>query len=148
MGVQECGSGWECGLRRVAGSRLRVAAAVGAAGLRLPLQRLEQGRQGEHCLHAAASCGHSTIPPPPPACSLALLLHPVDPVLLPLPSLLLSLPPQLADFLKAPVERASGMMPLPDVYCLYNRARGTELISPDDLLTAIKLFPRVSLPAC
>nr|KAI3430421.1 hypothetical protein D9Q98_005016 [Chlorella vulgaris] len=53
---------------------------------------------------------------------------------------------QLADFLKAPVERASGMMPLPDVYCLYNRARGTELISPDDLLTAIKLFPRIRAP--
>jgi len=26
------------------------------------------------------------------------------------------------------------MMALPDVYCLFNRARGTELISPDDLL--------------
>ena len=52
--------------------------------------------------------------------------------------------PQLADFLAAPMARAAGsMMPLPDVYCLYNRARGTELISPDDLLQAIRLFPRV-----
>ena len=33
------------------------------------------------------------------------------------------------------------MMPLPDVYCLFNRARGAELISPDDLLTAVKLLP-------
>ena len=41
---------------------------------------------------------------------------------------------QLADFLTARVERAGGMMALPDVYCLFNRARGTELISPDDLL--------------
>jgi ESCRT-II complex subunit VPS36 len=41
------------------------------------------------------------------------------------------------------MERASGMMPLPDVYCLYNRARGVELISPDDLLHAIRLFPQV-----
>ena len=32
------------------------------------------------------------------------------------------------------------MMPLPDVYCLFNRARGAELISPDDLLTAAKLL--------
>lgn len=32
-------------------------------------------------------------------------------------------------------------MPLPDTYCLFNRARGAELISPDDLLTAVKLFP-------
>ena len=23
---------------------------------------------------------------------------------------------------------------MPDVYCLFNRARGTELVSPDDLL--------------
>ena len=28
---------------------------------------------------------------------------------------------QLADFLRAPLERAGGMMPLPDVYCMYNR---------------------------
>ena len=27
-------------------------------------------------------------------------------------------------------------MTLTDVYCLYNRARGTDLISPDDLLQA------------
>lgn len=41
---------------------------------------------------------------------------------------------QLADFLRVPLERAGGMMTLPDVYCLFNRARGTELVSPDDLL--------------
>ena len=34
-------------------------------------------------------------------------------------------------------------MPLPDVYCLFNRARGAELISPDDLLTAVKLLPTI-----
>jgi len=28
-------------------------------------------------------------------------------------------------------------MALPDVYCLFNRARGTELISPDDLLQVV-----------
>ena len=28
---------------------------------------------------------------------------------------------QLADFLRGPLERAGGMMPLPDVYCMYNR---------------------------
>ena len=55
---------------------------------------------------------------------------------------------QLADFLKGPVERAGGMMPLPDVYCLYNRARGAELVSPDDLLQAVALFPQVRRPAC
>jgi len=44
---------------------------------------------------------------------------------------------QLSDFLTARVERAGGMMALPDVYCLFNRARGTELISPDDLLQVV-----------
>ena len=47
-----------------------------------------------------------------------------------------SVPAQLADFLRPVIERAGGMMPLPDVYCLFNRARGTELVSPDDLLAA------------
>lgn len=51
---------------------------------------------------------------------------------------------QLADFLAAPLARAGGIMPLPDVYCLYNRARGTELVSPDDLLRAVALFEQVS----
>lgn len=35
---------------------------------------------------------------------------------------------------------------LTDVYCMYNRARGTDLISPDDLLVACKLFPKLNLP--
>ena len=48
--------------------------------------------------------------------------------------------PQLADFLALRIDKAGGMMPLPDVYCLFNRARGAELISPDDLLTAAKLL--------
>jgi hypothetical protein len=33
-----------------------------------------------------------------------------------------------------------GMMALTDVYCLFNRARGTELVSPHDLLHACELF--------
>ncbi len=48
--------------------------------------------------------------------------------------------PQLADFLAPRIERAGGLMPLPDVYCLFNRARGAELISPDDLLAAAQLL--------
>ena len=31
-------------------------------------------------------------------------------------------------------------MDLPDVYCLFNRARGTELVSPDDLLLVLKCW--------
>lgn len=32
---------------------------------------------------------------------------------------------QLADFVKLPLEKAGGMIALIDVYCLFNRARGT-----------------------
>jgi ESCRT-II complex subunit VPS36 len=41
---------------------------------------------------------------------------------------------QLADFLAPHLEAARGVLTLPDVYCLFNRARGTELVSPDDLI--------------
>nr|KJB82661.1 hypothetical protein B456_013G207600 [Gossypium raimondii] len=37
------------------------------------------------------------------------------------------LSPQLADFVRIPLERAGGMINLMDAYCLFNRARGTEL---------------------
>ncbi|KAL0375621.1 UNVERIFIED_CONTAM: Vacuolar protein sorting-associated protein 36 [Sesamum calycinum] len=49
---------------------------------------------------------------------------------------------QLADFVKMPLERAGGMINLIDIYCLFNRARGTELISPDDLLQACSLWEK------
>eukprot|EP00823_Brevimastigomonas_motovehiculus_P003200 TRINITY_DN1938_c0_g1_i1.p1 TRINITY_DN1938_c0_g1~~TRINITY_DN1938_c0_g1_i1.p1 ORF type:complete len:434 (-),score=79.44 TRINITY_DN1938_c0_g1_i1:36-1337(-) len=47
---------------------------------------------------------------------------------------------QLADFLKKPLDLAGGMMTVTDIYCIFNRARGTELISPNDLLHACELF--------
>jgi ESCRT-II complex subunit VPS36 len=50
---------------------------------------------------------------------------------------------QLADFLCAPLARAGGVLMLPEVYCLFNRARATELVSPDDLLQAAQAFPQV-----
>lgn len=50
---------------------------------------------------------------------------------------------QLADFLVGPLAKAGGVMMLPDVYCLFNRARGTELVSPDDLLQACDAFTQV-----
>ncbi|PNW84821.1 hypothetical protein CHLRE_03g159750v5 [Chlamydomonas reinhardtii] len=52
---------------------------------------------------------------------------------------------QLADFLEGPLARCGGMISLPDVYCLFNRARGTELVSPDDLLQAAKVFPKAGV---
>ena len=53
---------------------------------------------------------------------------------------------QLADFLAAPLAKAGGVLMLPDVYCLFNRARGTELVSPDDLLQACDAFTQVRPP--
>ncbi|KAI3728197.1 hypothetical protein L6452_16829 [Arctium lappa] len=53
---------------------------------------------------------------------------------------------QLADFVKIPLEKAGGIMNLIDIYCLFNRARGTELISPDDLLRACSLWEKFNVP--
>jgi len=52
---------------------------------------------------------------------------------------------QLTDFMKEPLRKAGGMLTLTDVYCIYNRARGTELVSPDDLLQACRLFAELGL---
>lgn len=43
---------------------------------------------------------------------------------------------QLGDVLAPQVAKSGGMMTLPDVYCLFNRARGAELVSPNDMLQA------------
>ncbi|KAF5175049.1 Vacuolar protein sorting-associated protein [Thalictrum thalictroides] len=53
---------------------------------------------------------------------------------------------QLADFVKLPLERAGGMIALIDIYCLFNRARGTELISPEDLLRACAIWEKFDVP--
>lgn len=53
---------------------------------------------------------------------------------------------QLADFVRIPLDRAGGMINLIDVYCLFNRARGTELISPEDLLQACSLWEKFDVP--
>ena len=55
---------------------------------------------------------------------------------------------QLADFLGrsgGALQSSGGMMTLVDVYCLYNRARGTNLISPDDLLSVVGLLQTLRL---
>ncbi|XP_013110981.1 vacuolar protein-sorting-associated protein 36 [Stomoxys calcitrans] len=43
---------------------------------------------------------------------------------------------QICVMLLDPLEEAGGMMSLADVYCRVNRARGLELLSPEDLLQA------------
>ena len=53
---------------------------------------------------------------------------------------------QLGAFLGPKVDKVGGMMAMTDVYCLFNRARGTELVSPDDLLQACTCFPQAGVP--
>lgn len=54
---------------------------------------------------------------------------------------------QLVDFLdKIVQEKYGGVITLTDAYCLYNRARGTDLISPEDMQTACSLFEKLRLP--
>eukprot|EP00668_Euglena_longa_P031992 GGOE01041271.1.p1 GENE.GGOE01041271.1~~GGOE01041271.1.p1 ORF type:complete len:439 (+),score=156.39 GGOE01041271.1:78-1394(+) len=53
---------------------------------------------------------------------------------------------QLCDFLQEPLRQNSGTLSLIDIFCLYNRARGSDLISPDDLLKACNLFGPLGLP--
>lgn len=54
---------------------------------------------------------------------------------------------QLVDFLRHndKLTKAGGMMTLTDVYCLFNRARGTNLISPEDLLKALDFMKELGL---
>lgn len=53
---------------------------------------------------------------------------------------------ELGTFLEKIIKEEGGMMTLSDVYCRFNRARGMELVSPDDLVNAAKLFSSVKIP--
>lgn len=57
-----------------------------------------------------------------------------------------SLAKQICDILLVPITEIGGMMTLADVYCRVNRARGLELLSPEDLLNACRLMESLSLP--
>lgn len=54
---------------------------------------------------------------------------------------------QLVDFLRGHggLAQAGGMLTLTDAYCLFNRARGTNMISPEDLLRALDLMGELRL---
>jgi ESCRT-II complex subunit VPS36 len=47
---------------------------------------------------------------------------------------------QVADFLLPKLPQMGGILTLTDVFCLFNRARGTNLISPEDLTQACQLL--------
>lgn len=54
---------------------------------------------------------------------------------------------QLSDFVVAHLRHTHlAMVPLTDLYCVFNRARGTEMVSPDDLLRAASLLEDLKLP--
>ncbi|XP_064405346.1 vacuolar protein-sorting-associated protein 36-like [Halichondria panicea] len=53
---------------------------------------------------------------------------------------------ELATFLDNPLQECGGMMSLSDVYCRFNRARGMELVSPEDVVNACNQFKSLSLP--
>jgi ESCRT-II complex subunit VPS36 len=52
---------------------------------------------------------------------------------------------QIADLLASQgrLHRMGGMISLTDLYCILNRARGTELVSPDDVYKAARLMARL-----
>ncbi|KAL2918256.1 Vacuolar protein-sorting-associated protein 36 [Polyrhizophydium stewartii] len=54
---------------------------------------------------------------------------------------------QLADFLDRMLKARQGdMVPLTDLYCLFNRARGVALVSPEDIYRSASEFERLRLP--
>mmetsp|Transcript_25962 Transcript_25962/g.42611 ORF Transcript_25962/g.42611 Transcript_25962/m.42611 type:complete len:385 (-) Transcript_25962:634-1788(-) len=53
---------------------------------------------------------------------------------------------ELSDFLTPVVSKTGGMLPLTDAYCIVNRARGTALLSPDDMYEACVICSRLNLP--
>ena len=53
---------------------------------------------------------------------------------------------QLSDFLAPHVAAAGGVLPLPDAFCLFNRARGGELAAPGDVLAAARALEAVRAP--
>uniref|UniRef100_A0A1B6CPV6 Vacuolar protein-sorting-associated protein 36 n=1 Tax=Clastoptera arizonana TaxID=38151 RepID=A0A1B6CPV6_9HEMI len=56
-----------------------------------------------------------------------------------------SLARQICDILEEPIKEVGGIMSLADVYCRVNRARGLELLSPEDLLNACQVLDKLDL---
>lgn len=51
---------------------------------------------------------------------------------------------EVEQFLSTIIDNFGGVVGLVDLYCMYNRARGTDLISPDDLLIACQKMHQAS----
>lgn len=53
---------------------------------------------------------------------------------------------QVATFIQEPLKECGGTMTLTDAYCRVNRARGLELLSPEDLVNACQMLEIMQLP--
>ncbi|XP_055350423.1 vacuolar protein-sorting-associated protein 36-like [Paramacrobiotus metropolitanus] len=53
---------------------------------------------------------------------------------------------EVSQLMTKPLEESGGLMTLTDVYCRVNRARGFELVSPEDLLRACRQMKNLGLP--
>ncbi|TKR64996.1 hypothetical protein L596_025460 [Steinernema carpocapsae] len=53
---------------------------------------------------------------------------------------------EISTVLEKPLSDCGGMMTLPDAYCRINRARGMELLSPEDLLNACEKLDAIRSP--
>ena len=53
---------------------------------------------------------------------------------------------EISDFIKEPLENNGGLLPILDAYCLYNRSRGGNSISPIEMNQACELFESLQLP--
>lgn len=53
---------------------------------------------------------------------------------------------EMCSVLEPVVRSAGGLLPLTDAYCRLNRARGLELLAPEDLMAAGRLLERLRLP--
>jgi ESCRT-II complex subunit VPS36 len=52
----------------------------------------------------------------------------------------------MTDVLLKPIEESGGTMTLPEAFCRINRARGIDLISPEDLLNACNKMDKINSP--
>lgn len=56
----------------------------------------------------------------------------------------LQLSQEIEKFVDSVIDKFGGVIGLVDLYCMYNRARGTDLISPEDLNIACSLIQKQS----
>lgn len=53
---------------------------------------------------------------------------------------------ELSDSLMGELRKRDGIILLSDAYCMINRARGLEMVSPDDMINACRMFESMKLP--